>query len=890
VSSLIKVKNNKVISNLAYKSFKANKVRNLIAILAIALTTLLFTALFTIAATITNSYQQETFRQVGGDFHGSFKYITKEQLDTLSNDTLIKDSGARLVLGMPEEIPFNKAHVEVSYMDDICVNSSFCTPEYGSLPEEGTNQLACDTRVLKLLGIEPEIGKTVTLTYNVGINSESPLTVTDTFTLSGWWTYDAASYASHILVPLSYANTTLEDYQVSNDKDTTGTWTLNVYLKNAAHIEEDLKEILKNNNYQSENRSADNYIGIGVNWGYMGAQLSQSVDASTLLSIGTLLLLIILTGYLIIYNIFQISVSNDIRFYGLLKTIGTTGKQIKKLIFKQALFLSTFGIPIGLVLGYICGNILTPVIMSTLSYKNTFMTTNPLIFAGAILFSLITVFISCRKPGRIAAKVSPIEAIRYTERNCKGKKERRNSSHSNLIQMALANLSRNTKKTVMVVISLALSVVLLHVTVLFTKGFDMEKYLRRFVVSDFILANANYFQTSSLFSPETALPEEAITHVTNENTVTEAGRIYGSTPGKMKEFITKNWYYQLHGMYNDNETVTKMLEYEEQNNGLVTDDVHLYGMEDYPLNQLTVAKGDLSPLYNAAQNAIAAVYNTDDYNKLDLNSHWAKLGDQVTIRYIDEQEYYDMKTGEVLDDLTNVDTDNVGLRTSKFHDVTYTVTACVTMRHSMSYRYYGSDAFILNAAVFKRDSKTSDIMSYLYDTTKDSNDAMDTFLADYTENIDPTLDYESKQSYMKEFDEFRNMFFLMGGVLSAIIGIVGLLNFLNAILTSIMTRRREFAMLQSIGMTGKQLKTMLIFEGLIYTLFIIGTSLILSLATGPLLKNVFGSIFWFYTYRFTLLPILVVTPIFILMGIFLPLISYHFTAKQTIVERLRESE
>ena len=72
-----------------------------------------------------------------------------------------------------------------------------------------------------------------------------------------------------------------------------------------------------------------------VNWSYIAANFSM--DFNTIVGIGAALLLIILTGYLIIYNIFQISVVRDIRFYGLLKTIGTTGKQIKKVIRRQAL-------------------------------------------------------------------------------------------------------------------------------------------------------------------------------------------------------------------------------------------------------------------------------------------------------------------------------------------------------------------------------------------------------------------------------------------------------------------------------------------------------------------------------------------------------------------------
>ncbi|MFR6185802.1 MAG: ABC transporter permease [Lawsonibacter sp.] len=128
-----------------------------------------------------------------------------------------------------------------------------------------------------------------------------------------------------------------------------------------------------------------------------------------------MLLLIGFTGYLIIYNVFQISVTNDIRFYGLLKTIGTTPRQLRRIIRHQALALSLAGIPLGLAAGWLVGGQLTPVVIAPAGRGVSVVSVDPVIFLLAALFSLVTVFFSCRKPGAMAARVSPIEAVRYTE-------------------------------------------------------------------------------------------------------------------------------------------------------------------------------------------------------------------------------------------------------------------------------------------------------------------------------------------------------------------------------------------------------------------------------------------------------------------------------------------
>ena len=134
------------------------------------------------------------------------------------------------------------------------------------------------------------------------------------------------------------------------------------------------------------------------------------------------------------------------------------------------------------------------------------------------------------------------------------------------------------------------------------------------------------------------------------------------------------------------------------------------------------------------------------------------------------------------------------------------------------------------------------------------------------------------------------MYLVVGGVLSFIVGMIGVLNFSNAILTGILTRKREFAMLQSIGMTGRQLKTMLVAEGLMYAGGAAGCATVVSLLLGPFVKKMMHTMFWFFTYRPTVLPVVVLVPVFVLLGVTVPMVMYRIVVKQTIVERLRESE
>lgn len=883
----MKVSNRKCVRHLAWKSLLASRTRNLIAIVAIALTTMLFTSLFTIALSINEGFQQSNFRQVGGFSHGGFKYMTQAQFNELKDDPLISQWGERRYLGMPTETPFNKSHVEVSFADANEAHWMFCDPVEGSLPQEGTDQAATDTHVLELLGIKPEIGAEFTLTFDVDGHE-----TTQTFTLCGWWEYDEAIVANHVLIPESRVNEVLAEVGVDPDNPDdgmTGRWNLDVMLKSGSrHIEQDLNQILENHGYQSEN-AGDNYIDTGVNWGYTGARMSDLVDPMTVIAIVAVVLLIIFTGYLIIYNVFQISVAGDIRFYGLLKTIGTTPRQLRRIIRLQALSLSAVGIPIGLVLGWLIGGQLTPVIVARLNGIMPMTSVSPWIFAISAAFALLTVLISCRKPGRMAARVSPVEAVRYTEggsekTRAKGRKDRKVSPFT----MAWANLGRSKGKTVVTVLSLSLAVVLLTVTVNFAGGFDMDKYVSNFTASDFIVANAGKFQTSTLFSDEQALPQSAIDAINAQGGITDSGVVYGKTFGAL-EYVTEDWFRQNKESFYTPEEMDNLIRLTDRNEaGLLADSVQLSGMSPFALDHLTVLEGDLSALYEPGSRAIAAVYFEDEYGNIDRNSHWARLGDTVTLRYVEESEYYDPDTGEVWASLEDVpDGANWVERPVQYRDVDYTVAALVAVPSALSYRYYGSDEFILNDQTFVQDSGTDSVMYYAFDTTDEANAAMESFLADYTENVNPELDYESKATYAGEFESMRSMFLLLGGALSFIVGLVGVLNFFNAILTGIIARQRELAVLQAVGMTGRQLRAMLIWEGLLYALGAAGLALILTLTLGPIAFQAVEGLFWFFTYHLNLTPFLFIIPLFALLGVCIPVLTGHAMAKLTVVERLR---
>ena len=874
------VRNRKCIRKLSFRTLWASRKRNLIAILAIILTTLLFTSLFTIALSINRTYEMYTFRQIGGYPHGSYKQVTDKEIAAISSHRKIQAVGERTNIGYIGTGVFAKVPAEVSFMDKNCTQWSFASPIEGHIPRSG-KEITMDTNALALLGIEPELGAEVTLTFTVGDQYQYAYDKTDTFTLVGWWEYDDIMPVHYINISEEYADFVEAEGRTNGLQDFRT--DLNVMLHSEMNIEGQMAQVIEELELPWE--TEQQCYRIGVNWGYTSANVKATADASTVIAILAFLMLVIFTGFLIIYNIFQISVTGDIRFYGLLKTIGVTPRQLKRIIRQQALLMCIVGIPVGMILGYGVGVALMPTIMEQSSFgaASTMISSSPMIFAASAVFSLITVLLSCAKPGKMAAKVSPVEAAKYVE-NTAHKKKKRTTRGAKIHQMAFANLGRNKRKTALVLVSLALAVVLLNILVTFTSGFDMEKYLAKKSCADFIVSSTGYFRQPN--RTETFITEEQIAQIQANTNGSLSGSGYKVT-GALGWMPEDTWRMDR-ARFGSPDTVERELAQAYRRGDLVGPTALIEGLDEPLFEKLTVVEGDLAPLLQPETKAIAMVVYTDDYGNVSTPDYYPPVGSTQTITYVEETMYIDSRTGEEMNE--NAPMEYIQSHITKSHDIDYTICAYVTLPTPMSYRYTTIGyRFVLPVDRLTEESGREVIpMFWLFDTPDlASEEAAEKFLAKLTEDPLSELMYESKAKMRDEFYSFQTMFLLLGGLLCAIITLIGILNFINAIMTGILSRKREFAVLQAVGMTNKQLKAMLIYEGLFYALGSSLAALILSILLNPLMGKMLESMFWFFSANFTIIPVLLVIPVFALFGWLIPSILYGQTAKQSTVDRLR---
>jgi putative ABC transport system permease protein len=166
-------------------------------------------------------------------------------------------------------------------------------------------------------------------------------------------------------------------------------------------------------------------------------------------------------------------------------------------------------------------------------------------------------------------------------------------------------------------------------------------------------------------------------------------------------------------------------------------------------------------------------------------------------------------------------------------------------------------------------------------------DAFERWLIAYTRDAEPDLAYISRATLKAEFDGLLRTYTALGGSLAFILALMGVLNFTNAITASIFSRKREFAMLQSVGMTGWQLRKTLFGEGAAFAALTAAFTLTVGLGLGRLIMRLIAGQIWFFTESFTPLPSIVCLPLLIAICAAAPLACYRHLARESLIERLR---
>ena len=386
--------NNKaVIKKLANRSFHSNKMRNVIVAIAIALTTFLFTAVLTIGMGASGTLEYSMAKLMGSSADALVQGLSEKQFQQLKENAMFEKVGCWI----PVEIMTNtnRRVAEVDYADQNQLEIRMLTPRTGSAPQKA-NEVLVSANILKDLNIEEKIGAEIPVELKV---RQSDQVYHFDMVVSG--IYDTPNEKSEsVIVSKAFLEENAEMMSdIAQGRVGCGIYTADVVMRDNYMVKDRISELVRNIGGNPDDASADNAVRVAPN-----PIVSNESGLMMWLVAGVFGVLFMFCGYLLIYNVFEIAVTNDIRQYGLLRTVGTTSRQIRRLVNRQALYLFLIGTPFGLLFGTLLGRSILPAALQIFAVDysggNIEVGTLPYlgIIVGAILFSGLTVYISTRTP------------------------------------------------------------------------------------------------------------------------------------------------------------------------------------------------------------------------------------------------------------------------------------------------------------------------------------------------------------------------------------------------------------------------------------------------------------------------------------------------------------
>lgn len=858
-----------MLKTLTRRSFAASRVRNWIAVLAIALTAALFTAITAIVLGTVESFTLTLQMQKMSRSDGDVRYMTAEQFQALGQAEFIQAAGLRMpVAYLSNAVRHN---IEFNVQDEIQSELTFCVPTHGRGPS-APNEVVASDLALRDLGVEPEAGAEITIVFTAhGQEYALPMVV------SGW--YEALGSQLSVMwagAAFRDAHPEIFRYTYHLDGDMAGTYFSDFTAHSALGLEKKLRELVYDLGGEPDDQTAPNYILTTVN-----RATNVQPSAFQIAAAAAFAALFMFCGYLLIYNVFDIAVMQDIRRFGLYRTIGMSRRQVRTLVNRQALWLSGIGIPLGMLGGFFTGRAALPLIMNTVAteYRSlaASVSPSPALFLCAAALTALTVFCSTRKPVRAAANTPPIEAFRYVESGGR-RASRRSAPGASIPRLAWSNLGRNRRRTGFIMLSLTLCVVLLNCAGTAADSMDVEKETAFMIRTDFAVVNVvSASNTKGFMRRSDALRAETIADIAARPGITGGSVIYKNTAEDTD--VTYDFGHPMTGETFENPHSGLTFGIDQYRSFGLGDDgrmiCNVYGMEETALARMDLREGEtdahaLFQKMSAGQGVLVGVHvNRRDMSlvpELDL----ADVGRRITV----------YKNGAAVMELpvlakAALTTDDVGIG--------YTDGGPNDI---------GGDglSLYLPVSVYRALYDAPAVYKYSFNVEDGYEAEMTAFLEDYMETADPSMSYLSARAARESSEATQRMIRFVGGFVGLIFGLAGILNLVNTIITTILTRRHEFATMESVGMTRRQLTGMMVWEGVYYAAGACLLGLVLAAALDlTLVKSMVDSM-WRFTFRFTLAPALAACGVLLAMSAIVPVLALRYFHRGSIVEQLRVAE
>lgn len=773
-----------ILNDLTIKNLKLNKKRTIVTIVGIILSTALMVGIGLLFSSFQDYMIRETI-SYNGKYEAEYGDVSLDKLNSIDKKDFSYFYQKPIGFSKFDSANEYKPYIYISSVDKEYFNELHLISGRFA---ENDSELVISNHINTNGGSSYKIGDIITLKYGErvieGVNTlaNNEYYEEETLNIVGEKTYTIVGIVER---------SNFEDYSASgystftldmNDKD--GTVNVFVMFNNKKKIikqSEDLAKKLGYNNAISYNSTLLALYGESTYGNIMKSMITMIVIMLSLVSIGCIV---------VIYNSFAISVMERKKEFGLLSSIGATKKQLSYTVFFEALIEGIIGIILGICGAYIgigtviliINNLIGDILVLKLN-----LVTNIVFIIIPVIFMILVIFISALVPSRRAAKVSPIEAIRQNDDIKINKKKIKTGKLVNKLfgiegEIALKNIKRNKKKYRVTIVSLFISIVLF---------ISFSSYMNYTIdTASSVMGEVPYDYQISYFGDDNDIDAlDKISEIIKSNDVKEYVSYSASNLSIIGNYIYSDEYLDFYKSAYGDDGIKALTNLKYQYISIyILDDIsynkykELIGLDKDSVILLNKFKG-VSYGNNKRVN-----YDIPVINNGDINIKICNFDDND--EDVDTTKYCNKKI------------DNIFITNKSFDLIE-------------EFSYMSDFKLIVNKKLYDNISDSGTHYTQ-YNIISDNTDNIDKL----TKELDKydNVNYTNVKESMKQAN---NMILVVKILMYGFIGLItliGVTSVFNTISTSMALRKREFAVLRSIGLTRKGFNKILFFESLFFGL------------------------------------------------------------------------
>lgn len=781
-------------TSLTLRYLKQNKRRTLVTIIGIILATALICGIGNICTSFMD-YQMRDEIQSSGSFYATFTDIDKEKASVITKSSGVSEYGYKKNLGSVILDKKNSTSLDINVFDKNTINSFQITLKKGSYPKNESELIVTQDLLNKW---NKKIGDKITLNLgeliydDMGMISKLKNPQKTTFKIVG--TLDKALYNSKFAIAGFDINSVdkNEKFDVSictkNPKD--------IY-KTAISIGKNIGLVQKDNpkdeSYNYDEQANLYFKDIEYNEGLLrllGASSYSNINITLLLIVGLVASLVIIATIATIYNSFSIAISERKKQFAILNSIGATKSQIMKFVFLEGFLVSIVGIPIGLLSGTVAIDIVFKVIKtffktSMFGELDLRVVFSPIVLILSTLVILLTIFISALIPAINAAKISPLEAIKNSS-NLKVGKIKSSKLVKKIFktegELAYKNLRRNKGKFRITLFSLVISIVIF---ISFNGFVDM-------------FVEANQINYGSITNDLTLYENNLLTKEEVQKTIDELKKINGLKDVAIDKGYNLNVHVDEKNINKDLRESLKQSHYVDMDNSnynFINSRLYIPGY--FSISNIKLSEGKFDRKTAKAENGVILV-------RYSYQESLAKKGKVVLSNY---------KVGDTLNcTITSYDSDGKESEKEVKLKILAITDEILTGNNQYPETSFGVVAYddLIPSLGITDDESSSNLYYVATNQEKSTRDEVKKVAEENNlsvmDSIDEAQKLEQTMNVMK--------IFVYGFIV--VISLVSVTNIINTISTNINLRKREFAIIKSIGVTPQGFKKMIYMESILY--------------------------------------------------------------------------